>query len=261
MSGIRRKGDVDLQIAWSTAFAPAADERCCHENAAGFAQVTPLTSPFRRIPLIPAHRSPVRGGRPCPPTLNSQLSAASPGFSRSPARARRPQRWRTRRPQTTAPGSTRPAQRHRQLSRRSRGRGCDGVASADLIITRPVKTARGVDAAVVLQRWRTVPGHHCPVTFRVASVGWGQRGQTLIGAVPRHAGTVSHSADRRRWPASPRVDGCRLLRLWIFHVMGGGVPSALAASPGSHAHSAQAWRNTERANSSAVPRGSGLATT
>ena len=34
--------------------------------------------------------------------------------------------------------------------------------------------------------------------------------------------------------------------------MGGGIPSDLAASPRSHAHTAQAWRNTERANSSAV---------
>src|SRR6266702_3710841 len=44
----------------------------------------------------------------------------------------------------------------------------------------------------------------------------------------------------------------------VFHAMGGGVPSALAASAGSHAQTAQAWPNTERANSSAVPCGSGL---
>lgn len=74
------------------------------------------------------------------------------------------------------------------------------MASADLIVTRPVQTARGVDAPVILQRGRTVPGHHTghdgPITFRVASVGCGQRGQSLIGAVlRRHAGKVSHSSD------------------------------------------------------------------
>jgi hypothetical protein len=53
MSGIRRKGAVDLQMSWSTAFAPAADQRHYRSNAADFTQVTPLTAPFRRIPLIP----------------------------------------------------------------------------------------------------------------------------------------------------------------------------------------------------------------
>ena len=80
------------------------------------------------------------------------------------------------------------------------------MASADLIVTRPVQTARGVDAPVVLQRGRTVPGHHAGhdglVTFRVASVGCGQRGQSLIGAVlRRHAGKVSHSPDPRQLDA------------------------------------------------------------
>ena len=53
MSGIRRKRVVDLQMAWSTVFAPTADQRRYRYNAAGFAQVTPLTAPFHRIPLIP----------------------------------------------------------------------------------------------------------------------------------------------------------------------------------------------------------------
>ena len=40
--------------------------------------------------------------------------------------------------------------------------------------------------------------------------------------------------------------------------MGGGVPSALAGSAGSHSHTRQAWRNAERANSSATAWGSAL---
>ena len=38
--------------------------------------------------------------------------------------------------------------------------------------------------------------------------------------------------------------------------MGGGVPSALAGSAGSQAHTAQEWRNAERANPSATACGS-----
>ncbi len=45
------------------------------------------------------------------------------------------------------------------------------------------------------------------------------------------------------------------------YVSGGGVPSALAASAGSHSHVAQACRNTSRANSSASARESGAART
>ena len=49
------------------------------------------------------------------------------------------------------------------------------MGSADLIVTRSVQTARGVDAPVVLQRGRTVPGarvgHDGRVTFRVAASG------------------------------------------------------------------------------------------
>jgi hypothetical protein len=54
MSGIRPEGGaVGLQMAWSTVFAPAADQRRCRSNPADFAQVTPLTAPSGRIPLIP----------------------------------------------------------------------------------------------------------------------------------------------------------------------------------------------------------------
>src|SRR3954449_4649504 len=42
---------------------------------------------------------------------------------------------------------------------------------------------------------------------------------------------------------------------------GGGLPSALASSDASHSHTAQAWRNAERANASAAAPGSGAATT
>jgi hypothetical protein len=35
-------------VAWSTAFAPADDQRHCRSNPAGFAQVTPLTAPRSR---------------------------------------------------------------------------------------------------------------------------------------------------------------------------------------------------------------------
>jgi hypothetical protein len=38
-------------VAWSTAFAPADDQRHCRSNPAGFAQVTPLT------PLLAVSRS------------------------------------------------------------------------------------------------------------------------------------------------------------------------------------------------------------
>jgi transposase, IS6 family len=47
-------------MAWSTAFAPAADQRHCRSNPAGFAQVTPLTAPSGRIPLIPADETHVK---------------------------------------------------------------------------------------------------------------------------------------------------------------------------------------------------------
>jgi hypothetical protein len=62
MSGIRREGAVDLQMTWSTAFAPAADQRHDRYNAAGFAQVTPLTAPsavFRSYPTDTPTRSTV----------------------------------------------------------------------------------------------------------------------------------------------------------------------------------------------------------
>ena len=47
----------------------------------------------------------------------------------------------------------------------------------------------------------------------------------------------------------------------VLQVTGGGVPSALAASPGSHPQTMHAWRNAERANSRAAPRGAGLVRT
>ena len=42
------------------------------------------------------------------------------------------------------------------------------------------------------------------------------------------------------------------------HLTGGGTPSAVAASTGSQSQTAQAWRNADRANSSASACGSGL---
>jgi hypothetical protein len=42
------------------------------------------------------------------------------------------------------------------------------------------------------------------------------------------------------------------------HLIGGGTPSAWAASAGSHAHTSQAWRKADRANSNARACGSGL---
>ena len=44
MSGIRPEEAVGLQVAWSTAFAPADDQRHCRSNPTSFAQVTPLTA-------------------------------------------------------------------------------------------------------------------------------------------------------------------------------------------------------------------------
>jgi integrase len=40
-------------MAWSTVFAPAADQRHCRSHPADFAQVMPLTASSGRIPLIP----------------------------------------------------------------------------------------------------------------------------------------------------------------------------------------------------------------
>ena len=42
------------------------------------------------------------------------------------------------------------------------------------------------------------------------------------------------------------------------HATGGGLPSALAGSAGSQPHTAQVWRNAERAKSSASACGLGL---
>src|SRR5450755_4930061 len=54
-----------------------------------------------------------------------------------------------------------------------------------------------------------------------------------------------------QWSARGRTPaGRRAYRI------GGGLPSALAGSAGSHSHTAQAWRNAECANSTTVARGS-----
>ncbi len=65
-------------MAWSAAFAPAADQRHYRYNTTGFAQVTPLTAPSHRIPLIPAlPRTYIRitGDRVLPPALQDRMIA------------------------------------------------------------------------------------------------------------------------------------------------------------------------------------------
>jgi hypothetical protein len=69
----------------------------------------------------------------------------------------------------------------------------------------------------------------------------------------RAAGLTTRRVSPLARRVSPRAAGP--------HLTGGGLPSALAGSPGSHSHTAQAWRNAERANARAAPWGSGLAQT
>jgi hypothetical protein len=73
MSGIRWKGDVDLQIAWSTAFAPADDQQRCWLRPGHASDV-----PF---PPYPAHTRTSNS-----PALESQANRArsfAHGLSRS----------------------------------------------------------------------------------------------------------------------------------------------------------------------------------
>ena len=71
--------------------------------------------------------------------------------------------------------------------------------------------------------------------------------------VLRHRGATA--------PARARSAGRVAARAGPSHRTGGGSPSMLAASAGSHAQTLHAWSTSERANASAVPNGSSLVQT
>src|SRR5882724_5903590 len=62
-------------------------------------------------------------------------------------------------------------------------------------------------------------------------------------------------------PLPPGIRCAPIAITGVYQMTGGGIESALAASPVSHPHTSQAWRNAEWANSSAVACGSALAMT
>src|ERR1039458_6270443 len=85
----------------------------------------------------------------------------------------------------------------------------------------------------------------------------------------RRAVTDANGEDQAGWDSgaarllSAAASGSALRRSLdaAAYATGGGVPSALASSAGSHSQAAQAWRNADRANSSATACGLGAART
>ena len=78
----------------------------------------------------------------------------------------------------------------------------------------------------------------------------------------RSRASTSRPGGRRPARSSPTAGGGHGERLsagpHLGHTTGGGVPSVLAESAGSHLHTAHAWRNAERENSTASACGTGL---
>ncbi len=163
MSGIRSEGAVGLQVAWSTAFAQADDQRHYRSNPASFAQVTPLTapSPSDRIPSTAPPSGGGGGGGATLFTPSTRSSSASNGTTTIfsfPERTNEPthKRWLTTRdlrPDITSVGKyqERPRRRACQRDRNRRARcrcndrqvACQGVQRTSPWTTTKPAVVRG----------------------------------------------------------------------------------------------------------------------